>query len=144
MPPYDGSCVPAPLGALNSEVRETRELALAFRQLMKKRAVSQFSAWLEQTDQSTVPEMRRFAVGLRSDSPSLRENPLFNGLHHTGKRRGDRSVVDGGWTEPILARRQRALSDLELGGTAIVDPNPIPIHSPAAPTDAARVAQLTT
>jgi transposase len=55
------------LEALSSEVRETRELALAFRQLMKKRAVSQFSTWLEQTDQSTVPEMRRFAVGWRQE-----------------------------------------------------------------------------
>jgi transposase len=55
------------LGAVSSEIRETRELALAFRQLMKRRAVGQFPAWLELAEQSTVAEMRNFAVGLRQE-----------------------------------------------------------------------------
>jgi len=55
------------LSTVSSEVRETRERTLTFRQLMKKRLRTQFSVWLEQppwrrsaeVGDPTFPERRR-------------------------------------------------------------------------------------
>ena len=55
------------LAAVTAEVRETRTLTLAFRQLVQKRAVAQLLTWLAQAEQSPVLELRSFAVGLRQE-----------------------------------------------------------------------------
>ena len=55
------------LSAVSSEVRAAREFALALRRLMKQRLSAQFPQGLAQAEQSTVPEVRSFAVGLRHE-----------------------------------------------------------------------------
>jgi len=72
----------AHLETVSPEVKETRVLALAFRQLMKHRCVSQFPTWLTQAERSAVTELRSFAVGLRQEYPSVAaalESPWSNG-----------------------------------------------------------------
>lgn len=52
-------------------IRVVRELALAFRQLMKARTVAALSAWVETAEQCPVPEVRTFAVGIRQEYPAV-------------------------------------------------------------------------
>jgi len=67
---------------VSSELRVVRELALAFRQLMKDRAVAAFPAWVETAEQCPVTELRTFAVGVRQDYGAVAaalEHPWSNG-----------------------------------------------------------------
>jgi transposase len=55
----------AHLCEVSPDIKVVRELVLAFRQLMKGRAVAAFSQWLASAEQCPVVELRHFAVGLR-------------------------------------------------------------------------------
>ena len=71
-----------PLGEGTPDVRVVRELALAFRQLMKARTVAALSAWVETAEQCPVPEVRTFAVGIRQEYSAVAaslEYPWSNG-----------------------------------------------------------------
>ena len=57
-------------------------MAFAFRRLVQGRRHAQFPAWLAHAEQSTVPEMRSFAVGLRQEYAAVAatlEYPWSNG-----------------------------------------------------------------
>jgi transposase len=67
---------------VSSDLRVVRELALAFRQLMKGRAVDAFPAWVAAAEQCPVAELRTFAVGIRQDYGAVAaalEYPWSNG-----------------------------------------------------------------
>ncbi len=55
------------LCVISIDMSVVRELALAFRQLMKEHAVAAFPLWLEKAEQCAVVELRNFAVGLRQE-----------------------------------------------------------------------------
>jgi transposase len=64
------------------DIGVVRELALAFRQLMKERARVALSAWVETAEQCPVPELRTFAVGIRQEYQAVMaslEYPWSNG-----------------------------------------------------------------
>jgi transposase len=64
------------------DVRVVRELALAFRQLVKERARGALSAWVETAEQCPAPELRTFAVGIRQEYQAVAaslEYPWSNG-----------------------------------------------------------------
>jgi transposase len=64
------------------DVGVVRELALAFRQLLKERARVALSAWVERAEQCPVPELRTFAVGIRQEYQAVAaslEYPWTNG-----------------------------------------------------------------
>jgi transposase len=65
-----------------SDVRVVRELALAFRQLMKARVVAALSAWVETAEQCSIAELRTFAIGIRQEYQAVAaslEYPWSNG-----------------------------------------------------------------
>jgi len=71
-----------PLCEVSPAVEVVRELALAFRQLMKERAVAAFPGWVETAEQCPVVEVRHFAVGIRQDYGAVAaalEYPWRNG-----------------------------------------------------------------
>jgi transposase len=70
------------LCVLSLDVSVVRELACAFRQLMKERAIAAFPTWLERAEQCAVVELRNFAVGLRQEYAAVAaalELPWSNG-----------------------------------------------------------------
>jgi transposase len=72
----------AHLCEVSPDVKVVRELVLAFRQLMKERAVAAFSPWLGNAEQCPVVELRHFAVGLRQEYGAVAaalEFPWSNG-----------------------------------------------------------------
>jgi transposase len=67
---------------VSPDVKVVRELVLAFRQLVKERAVATFPAWLETAEQCPVVEVRNFAVGIRQEYGAVAaalEYPWSNG-----------------------------------------------------------------
>jgi transposase len=66
----------------SADLPAVRELALAFRQLMKERAVAAFPGWVETAAQCPVVELRHFAVGIRQEYGAVAaalEYPWSNG-----------------------------------------------------------------
>jgi transposase len=59
------------LGMLSPEIKEVRERAHAFAQLLWERQSDGLPAWLAHAEQSTVSEMRSFATGLRQDEAAV-------------------------------------------------------------------------
>jgi len=67
---------------VSTEVKVVRELVLAFRQLIKERAIAAFPTWLETAEQCPVVELRHFAIGLRQEYRAVAaalEYPWSNG-----------------------------------------------------------------
>ena len=56
---------------LSPEIKEVREGAHAFAQLLRERQSDGLPAWLAHAEQSTVSEMRSFATGLRQDEAAV-------------------------------------------------------------------------
>jgi transposase len=52
---------------VRADLTVVHDLALAFRQLMKDRAVAALPAWVARAEQCPVAELRAFAVGVRQD-----------------------------------------------------------------------------
>jgi transposase len=51
----------------SADFKVDRDLALAFRQLMKDHAVAALPAWVARAEQCSIAELRAFAVGVRQD-----------------------------------------------------------------------------
>jgi transposase len=52
---------------LSPEIKKAVKLAGHFYQLMKERKVGQLSAWMEEAQNSKIPELRAFVRGIEND-----------------------------------------------------------------------------
>jgi len=52
---------------LSPEIKKATKLANHFYQLMKERKVEQLSAWMEEAQNSKIPELRAFVRGIEND-----------------------------------------------------------------------------
>ena len=70
---------PRALCVIDPVVAEVRSLAREFLSLIHRRRLRQFDAWLKRLSRCSAPEMRGFAVSLRSDLPAVRAASLCPG-----------------------------------------------------------------
>lgn len=59
------------LCALSAEIKEARALSHAFAQMLRERQAGGLQTWLATVEQSSVPELRSFATGLRQDEAAV-------------------------------------------------------------------------
>jgi transposase len=59
------------LCTLSTEIKEVRALSHAFERMLRERHAGGLLKWLDNVEQSTVPELRSFATGLRHDAAAV-------------------------------------------------------------------------
>jgi len=59
------------LCTLSTEIKEVRALSHAFEWMLRERHAGGLLKWLDNVEQSTVPELRSFATGLRHDAAAV-------------------------------------------------------------------------
>ena len=56
---------------LSPEIKKAAKLTSNFYQLMKERKCGQLSAWMEEAQNSKIPELRAFVRGIENDRPVI-------------------------------------------------------------------------